>query len=91
MADDHGSGREQQDCGTEDCGSKRDVEQEPVDQYRYDSDGRRAGLYPEYGDGPQAERKNCSQEQENNAEDMHCAIPGITMVLDVIRKLPPKI
>ena len=46
---------------------------------------------PNSGDGPQAERKNGGLEQEHDAEDMHCAIPGITVVLDVIRKLPPKI
>jgi hypothetical protein len=35
--------------------------------------------------------RNGRQEQEHDAEDMHRAIPGITMVLNVIRKLPPKI
>ena len=31
------------------------------------------------------------QEQEHDAEDMHRAVPGVAMIFDVIRKLPPKI
>jgi hypothetical protein len=50
-----------------------------------------AGLYPEYRDGPQAERKDGGQEQEYDAEDMHHAVPGVTMIFNVIGKLPPKI
>jgi hypothetical protein len=48
----------QHDRSSKDRGSKREVEQEPVDEDRYDSDGRRAGLDPQYGDGTQAKRKN---------------------------------
>jgi hypothetical protein len=90
MTNDHGSARKQYYRSRKDRGSEREVEQEPVDEHRYDSDGRRAGLEPEYGDGPQAERENGGQEQEHDAEDMHRAIPGVTMIFNVIRKLPPK-
>ena len=91
MTNDHGSGREQHDRSPKDRGSECEVEQEPIDQHRHDSDGCRAGLDSEYGDGPQAERENGGQEQEHDAEDMHRAIPGITMIFNVIRKLPLKI
>jgi len=63
MTNDHASGWKQYNRGPYDRGPKREIEQEPIDEHRYNSDGRHAGLDPEYGDGPQAERKNGSQEQ----------------------------
>jgi hypothetical protein len=42
-------------------------------------------------DGPRAEGEDRGEEQKDDAEDVHRAIPGIAMVLDVIRKLASEI
>jgi hypothetical protein len=43
------------------------------------------------GDGPRTEGENRGEEQKYDANYVHRAIPGITVIFDVIRKLPPEI
>src|SRR5207302_7100828 len=81
----------QHDSGAKDRGSKGSVEHEPVDQHGHNRDGCRAGLDTECGDGPRTEGENRGEEQKYDAKHVHRAIPGITVIFDVIRKLPPEI
>ena len=76
LAYDQSRRRKQCDRRSEDSRSKCNVEQEPIKHHRDHSDGRCAGFNSEHGNGPETERENGCQEQEQDAEYMHRAIPA---------------
>src|SRR6266436_3719839 len=62
-----------------------------TDTYVADDHGSHRGLDAKYVDRPKIEGKNSGQEQKYDPEHMHHAVPPIAVILDVIRKLAPKI
>src|SRR5450755_908294 len=91
VADDDGRSRKQKNRGANDPHPESGIEQQPVNQNGQDHHGSHRGLDAKYLDRPEIEGENSGQEQKYDPEHMHHAVPPIAVILDVIRKLAPKI